>query len=109
MSRLEMPKLKVMWFDERDKTEKLIVCDFGNIDGLEWRKIKELTGGLTPQAALEAASELDFDALGALVFTFLKRDDSHINMNTVMRGLSIGALIQDEEDEEDVDPTSAED
>lgn len=106
--RTELPVLKVLWTNP-EKEEIVVACDLGDIDGLEWNKIKELTDGLSPQLVMAQAAEFDFQALGALVWTFLKRDDSHINMNTVLRGLSISSIVVDEDDEEsDEDPTQAE-
>lgn len=76
-----------------------------DIDGLEWRDIKRATDGMTPKQVFQAASEMDFEAIGALLWIVRRRDEQGLTFDKVLKGLSFAAL-QDDGEEPDEGPTS---
>lgn len=76
-----------------------ITIDPTDIDGVEWRDIKQATG-LTPKKAFEAVSEMDMEALAALVWVVQRRDDEEVQYDEVLSGLNIGSFIGSDDDEQ---------
>lgn len=94
---METEIMRFMIGDER------VDVDLSDINGLEWREVKKLTG-MTPGQIMNAGGELDFEALGAVVWVVMKRDEPRLVFESVLKKLSLRSFItpdaEDEADEE---------
>lgn len=82
------------------------VIEAADIDGLEWRDIKRATDGMTPKRVFQAAGEMDFEAIAALLWIVRRREEDGLTLDAVLKTLSFAAFENDDEDDEPVDPTS---
>lgn len=81
-----------------------VVVDPTDIDGCEWRLVKNETG-MRPKAVFESVEEMDFEALAALVWIAKRRDDPNLGYETVLSSLSLASFADNEDTEEVEDPS----
>lgn len=79
--------------------EKLAI-DPMDIDGCEWRLAKKVTG-LPAGKIMQAATDMDFEAVAALVWLTKRRDDRECEYEAVLSGLTLASFQDDDEDEEE--------
>ena len=72
-----------------------VAIDPTDIDGCEWRLVKNETG-MRPKAVFEAVEEMDFEALAALVWIVKRRDDPSLGYESVLSSLSIASFVNDD-------------
>tara|TARA_R110000787_G_scaffold117171_5_gene227715 strand:+ start:2624 stop:2899 length:276 start_codon:yes stop_codon:yes gene_type:complete len=78
--------------------EKTYHVDPTDINGLEWRDVKKETG-LSVQEALEAASTLDMEAMGAIVWIVARRENPDLTMDDILLELTLGSIVDEDVDE----------
>lgn len=83
--------------------DEKVLIDFLDFNGCEWHTIKKQMGGMKPSEVMDAASLNDFDAIAALAWAVLRRDDPSVQYDEILSGLSMRSLIDDEDDDEEDD------
>lgn len=62
--------------------------DLYDIDGLEWRDITRATGLLQSTVMSQALIAKEFDAIGALIWIWRRRNEPDLSFETVLKTLS---------------------
>lgn len=99
---MKLPVLEITVNDEK------VAVDFSDINGLEWRDIKRETK-LTANEVLTAGAKMDFEALGAVVWVVLKRDDALLEYEEVLRDMTLADFVSGIDEDEDEDTEDSED
>lgn len=77
-----------------------VLVDPLDITGMEWRAIKRHLD-LKPKRVLTDVEELDFDAIAALVWVVLRRDDPDCSYDDILESLSLRSFADEDEDEDE--------
>lgn len=83
-----------------------VTIDLSDIDGLEWRAIRQETG-MRPRQLFQAAQDLDLEALAALLWVVQRRDRRDLQFDQVLGSINLTSFALDTGDtgeEDDTDP-----
>ncbi len=78
-----------------DGTE--VVVDFLDLDGVEWRDLKRVTGLGRSGLMTSALMDRDLDAIGAFIWIKRRRDEPGLTYEDTLRGLTLRALVPPED------------
>lgn len=78
--------------------------DLYDIDGLEWRDAKRVTGLRQQEIVDRALGEKDWDAIAALIWVMRRREEPALAYEDVLKGLTYRAFMDDAGEDDSLPP-----